>query len=81
MERLLRLKRGSEASADVPKTLSLAPLNRVLHELRGRPKIQLLLNMRPVRLNCLDTEMQFLRNLARPMPLADQPENLQFPVA
>ena len=56
------------------------PLNRVLDQLASVFQRHLLFDVGLIRLHRLDTQVQLLGNLTRPMPFADQPEHLQFPV-
>lgn len=62
------------------RLLADAPLNSVLHQFSGAAQRQLFLDMRLVRLHGLHTDVQFFRDLTRRVPLADEPEDFQFPV-
>src|SRR5262249_6196042 len=56
------------------------PSNCVLDHLAGASETKLLFNVRLVGFHRLYAQMQFLRDLPRPMPLPDKPEHFQFSI-
>ena len=57
------------------------PFNGSANEFGSARQMQLFFDVRPMRLNRADTQMQFLGDLPGSPALAQQPEHFQFAVA
>ena len=60
---------------------ALHPGGRILSEFSGALQVQLVFKLFPIVLDGLDAQMQFLGDLAGLLPLTDQLQDLEFPVA
>ena len=63
------------------RLLRLPPLNCVLNQLGCVSEVELFLNVRAMRFDRLNAEMELFGNLAGAVALADEAEHFEFAIA